>query len=80
MYHLKGESLNVSFDRGINLESHGAKVTSDGSFLACRDLDDALGLFDSISANFHNNRMGRNIQHDIPTLLRQSVFRLYLIG
>ena len=32
MYLLKGESLNVSFDRGINLESHGAKVTSDGGF------------------------------------------------
>ena len=30
MNHLKGEALNVGFDRGINLEFHGAKVTSDG--------------------------------------------------
>jgi hypothetical protein len=34
MNHLKGESLNVGFDRGINLEFHGAKVTSDGGLLA----------------------------------------------
>ena len=65
MNHLKGESLNASIDRGINLEFHEAKVTSDGSLLAHRDLDDALGLFDSVSANFHDNRTGRNIQHDM---------------
>ena len=74
MNHLKGEALNVGFDRGIKLEFHGAKVTSDGGLLAHRDLDDALGLFDSVSANFHDKRTGRNIQHDIPTLLRQSVY------
>ena len=27
MNHLKGESLNVGFDRGIKLEFHGAMVT-----------------------------------------------------
>ena len=70
MNHLKGEALNVGFDRGIKLEFHA----SDGGLLAHRDLDDALGLFDSVSANFHDNRTGRNIQHDIPTLLRQSVY------
>ena len=42
MNHLKGEALNVGFDRGIKLEFHGAKVTSDGGLLAHRDLD---GLF-----------------------------------
>jgi hypothetical protein len=37
MNHLKGEALNVGFDRGIKLEFHGAKVTSDGGLLAHRD-------------------------------------------
>ena len=37
MNHLKGESLNVDFDRGINLEFHGAKVSSNGGLLAHRD-------------------------------------------
>jgi len=66
--------MKVGFDGGIKLEFHGAKVTSDGGLLAYRDLDDALGLFDSVSANFHDNRTGRNIQHALPTLLRQSIY------
>ncbi len=66
--------MKVGFDGGIRLEFHGAKITSDGGLLAYRDLDDALGLFNSVSANFHDNRTGRNIQHAMPTLLRQSVY------
>jgi len=66
--------MKVGFDGGIKLEFHGAKVTSDGGLLAYRDLDDALGLFDSVSANFHDKRTGRNIRHAMPTLLRQSVY------
>lgn len=66
--------MKVGFDGGIRLEFHGAKVTSDGGLLAYRDLDDALGLFNSVSANFHDNRTGSNIQHALPTLIRQSVY------
>ncbi|MFC1608489.1 hypothetical protein ACFL47_11025 [Candidatus Latescibacterota bacterium] len=39
-----------------------------------RDIDDALGLFDSVSANFHDKRTGRNIQYAMTTLLRQSIY------
>ena len=66
--------MKAGFDGGIKFEFHGAKVTSDGGLLAYRDLDDALGLFDSVSANFHDNRTGQNIQHAMPTLLRQSLY------
>ncbi len=66
--------MKVGFDGGIKLEFHGAKVTSNGGLLAYRDLDYALGLFDSVSAVFTDKRTGRNIQHDISTLLRQSIY------
>jgi len=66
--------MKVGFDGGIKLEFHGAKVTSDGGLLAYRDFDNTLGLFDSVSASFIDKRTGRNIQHAIPTLLRQSVY------
>ncbi|MFC1694198.1 hypothetical protein ACFL1R_11900 [Candidatus Latescibacterota bacterium] len=31
--------MKVGFDGGIQLKFHGAKVTSDGGFLAYRDID-----------------------------------------
>ena len=43
-------------------------------FLLNRDLDDALGLFDSDSTVFNDLRTGRIIQHDMPTLMRQSIY------
>ena len=42
--------------------------------LTYRGLDHVLRLFDSVSASCIDKRNGRNIQHAIPTLLRQSVY------
>ncbi|MDA2924577.1 transposase [Acidobacteria bacterium AH-259-L09] len=70
----KGERLKVGFDGSLRFEFHGAKVTSDAGLLAYRDLDEALGLFDSVPSVFHDSRTGRNIQHHLASLLRQSVY------
>jgi len=74
MKHAKGERLNIRFNRKIKLEFHGARLTSDGGLLAYRELDDALGLFNSASTVMNDRRTGRNIQHDMTNLLRQSVY------
>ena len=66
--------MRMGFDGGIKLEFHGAKVTSDGGLLAYRELDDALGLFDAVSTALSDQRSGRNIQHAMATLLRQSIY------
>ena len=70
----KGEGLKLGFDGSLRLEFHGAKVTSDAGLFAYRDLDEALGLFDSVPFVFHDSRTGRNIQHHLTALLRQSVY------
>ncbi len=74
MKHAKGERLNIRFNRKIKLEFHGARLKSDGSLLAYRELDEALGLFESVSTVMSDKRTGRNIQHDMTNLLRQSVY------
>ena len=75
----KGEGLRLGFDGSIRLEFHGAQVTSDAGLLAYRDLDEALALFDSVPSVLHDSRTGRNIQHDLASLLRQSLYpRLFM--
>ena len=60
--HTMGERLNIRFNGKIKLEFHGARLTSDGGLLAHRDLDEALGLFKSVSTVMSDGRTRRNIQ------------------
>ena len=73
-----GESTNprttLRFDRRIRLEFRGATITSDAGLLACRELDDALRLTETASECLQESRGGRNVQHRLVGLLRQSVY------
>jgi len=73
-----GESISIpvrlQFDRRVHLEFHGATITSDAGLLACRELDDALGLTETATTCLQESRGGRNVQHQLVPLLRQSVY------
>ena len=73
-----GESTNsratLRFDRRIRLEFRGATITSDAGLLACRELDDALRLTETTNECLQESRGGRNVQHRLVGLLRQSVY------
>jgi hypothetical protein len=70
----KKDALRVNFDNKLKLEFHGVKVTSDAGLLAYREIDDAFGLTEMTANELTDNRIGKNTQHSIAALLRQSVY------
>src|ERR671919_1810764 len=66
--------LKLNFDPKVRLEFRGATITSDAGLLACRELDDALGLTNAADEYLHESRTGENIRHKLVRLLRQSVY------
>ena len=74
MGEAKKGALKIRFDRRLRLEFHGTRITLDAGLLACRELDDALGLTVRAPVQLQEIRHGRNIQHELAPLLRQSVY------
>ena len=60
--------MKVGFDGSIRIEFHGARViplSGNGGLLAYRDLDEALGLCDSVSTVMTDGRTGRDYHANI---------------
>ena len=70
----KKDALRVNFNKKLKLEFHGVKVTSDADLLAYREIDDVFGLTDMVACEMTDNRTGKNTQHSITALLRQSIY------
>jgi len=60
------EQLSLEFDARVRLEFVGSKITCDAGLLAYRELDEKLGVTEQ--------RSGRNVQHQLAPLVRQSVY------
>ena len=68
------QALRVQFDGKLKLAFHGAKITSDAGLLAFRELDEAFRLTERGSAVPSDPRHGKNTQHTLLAMLRQSVY------
>ena len=67
-------ALRLGFDGGLKLGFHGSRVTSDACLLACRDLDDALGLTEMAEDVLAEGQTGQNTQRAKKALFHQSIF------
>ncbi|WP_298869183.1 IS1380 family transposase [uncultured Gimesia sp.] len=70
----QNEDLRVGFDRRLKLKFCGNQVTTDAGLLAYRELDEALGLTEQGADVLTDSRQGRNKQHQLVPLLRQSIY------
>ena len=68
------EALRVNFDRQLKVEFHGTKVSSNAGILAYRELEEVLGLMATVDSQFCDTRKGKNTQHSLIALLRQSIY------
>ena len=67
-------ALRVNFDGKLKLEFHGTTISSDAGLLVYRELDESLGLTADLDDLIDEPRMGKNIQHKLTALFRQSVY------
>ena len=70
----KNEHIGLSFDRRLALEFHGAKISSDAGLLAYREMDEVLGLTSMGGHLLNDLRTGKNTQHSMLALIRQSIY------
>lgn len=78
MAHPMGENetevLRFDFERQLKLGFHGSKVISDAGLPPFRELDDALGLSEVAGESLVDPLTGKNGQHGMMGLFRQSTF------
>ena len=74
MGEAKNHYFRLSFTDKLKVFFKGSEITSDGGLIAVRELDERLGLTALAEEFLSDTRYGRNIQHELPELLRQSVY------
>jgi hypothetical protein len=70
----KKHCFKLNFADNVMAYFKGSEITSDGGLLAIRELDEKIGLTAMVENYLTEKRYGRNVQHNLTELLRQSIF------
>jgi hypothetical protein len=73
MGETQNQPFQLSFIASPKVDFQGSRVTSNGSLILVRELDERLGFEELIEQRLTDLRRGRNTQLPIADLLRQSV-------
>ncbi len=66
--------LRLDFDRRLRFKFLGSQITTDAGLLAYRELDETFGLTEVADGLLTDSRIGKNKQHGLVALLRQSIY------
>jgi len=75
----KSEALRLDFDRRLMLRFCGSVITSDSGLLAYRELDDAMGLTDTLRQSVFGRLAGYEDVNDAERLCRDPAMR-WVVG
>jgi hypothetical protein len=70
----KKHCFKLDFTDKVKAYFKGSEITTDGGLIAIRELDEKIGLTILAEKYLTDKRNGRNIQHDLTELLRQSIY------
>jgi len=69
----QNQPFQLSFNPLLRVDFQGSRVTSDGSLVLVRELDERLGFSDLIARHLTDSR-AKNTQLSLADLLRQSIY------
>jgi hypothetical protein len=69
-------TIRPEFDRSINIDFQGAKITSDTGFLLFREIDRRFNILHAAASQIDDPRSSRHTDHSLLQLLRQRVYQV----
>ena len=69
-------TIRPDFDRSINIDFQGAKITSDTGFLLMREIDQRFNILSGAASQIGDPRSPRHTDHSLLQLLRQRVYQV----
>ncbi len=74
MGETKNQPFQLSFNKFLRVDFQGSRVTSGGSLILVRELDERLGMGELIARHLSDSRCARNTRLPRADLVRQSVY------